>query len=78
MTLLETAIIDLLDAASAPLGAARLLQWVHTHAPTLQFSWEDFTTALCTLQSQGRVLEDRNGYSLRSEGERLLLEQLGI
>jgi hypothetical protein len=66
-SLLETSILEMLGAASAPLKITQLLTWVHTHAGTLRLSWEDFVQALCNLQSQGLVNEDESGYSLKCE-----------
>jgi hypothetical protein len=67
MTILETAITEMLGAASAPLKITQLLVWVHTNIGNVQFSWEDYVGGLSNLQSQGLVNEDESGYSLKRE-----------
>lgn len=81
MTILEDSILAMLAAASGPLTSARLLQWCHTYSPFLAFSWEEFVEVLCRLQSEGRVIEDTVGYSLKpvkSPEEIELDRQLGL
>jgi len=85
---LENALMEMLNAASAPLSASRLMLWTHTHIPAFQFSWDEFSDSLSRLRGLERICEDCNGFSLvpepvpeETEQEReakALLRELGI
>jgi hypothetical protein len=77
MTILEQSICDMLGAASSPLKLSQLLISVHTNIETCPFSFDDFTTALCNLQSQDKIVEDSEGYHVRTESE-ITLASLGL
>jgi hypothetical protein len=86
---LENALMEMLNAASAPLSASRLMLWTHTHIPAFQFSWDEFSDSLSRLRGLGRICEDCNGFSLvpepvqvpeteQEQEAKALLRELGI
>jgi hypothetical protein len=74
---LETAIEEMLAAASAPLKISTLLVWVHTHLMDTPFSYTQFSVALSELEKQGKVAADERGYRLREKSE-ISLHELGL